>query len=87
MRRSSKAVKSNITEGYGRWNYKQDYLKFLTYIISPNDETIDSLETLYETKSLIDEKIYSTLKEKLDKLVGKLIKFIQAFELDHKSKK
>jgi four helix bundle protein len=87
IRRSSKAVKSTITEGYGRRNYKQDYLKFSTSAISSNDETIDHLETLYETKSLTDEKTYNTLKEMLDMLGRKLSKFIQAVEQDHKSKK
>jgi len=55
IRRSSKTVKSTIVEGYGRRNYKQDFIKFLIYALSSNDETIDHLETLFETKSLKDE--------------------------------
>jgi four helix bundle protein len=55
IRRSSKSIKSNIVEGYGRKKYKQEYIKFLTYSISSNDETIDHLENLYETGSLKDE--------------------------------
>jgi four helix bundle protein len=87
IRKSSKTVKSTIVEGYGRRNYKQDYLKFLTYAISSNDETIDHLETLYDTKSLTDEKLFINLNEKLNKLGKKLNNFIQAVELEHKSKK
>ena len=87
IRRSSKSVKSTIVEGYGRRGYKQDYLKFLTYAISSNDETIDHLETLYDTKSLTDENLFNGLREKLDKLGKKLNRFIQAVEQDHKSNK
>ena len=87
IRRSSRTTKSTIVEGYGRRNYKQDYLKFLTYALSSNDETTDHLETLYETKSLTDENLFNNLKEKLDKLGRKLNNFIQAVENDHKSKK
>lgn len=87
IRKSSKTVKSTIAEGYGRRNYKQDYLKFLTYALSSNDETIDHLETLFDTKSLTDLQLYNNLKEKLDKLGRKLNNFIQAVELEHKSKK
>ncbi len=87
IRRSSKTVKSTIVEGFGRGNYKQDYLKFLIYALSSNDETIDHLETLFETQSLRDEPLYSHLKEKLDKLGRKLNKFIQSVEKNHLSKK
>ena len=73
-RRSSKAVKSTFTEGYGRGNYKQDYLNFLTSAIRSNYETIDHLETQYETKSVTNEKICNSIKEMLDKLGGKLNK-------------
>ncbi len=44
IRRSSKSVKSNIVEGYGRRRYKQDFIRFLIYALSSNDETIDHLE-------------------------------------------
>jgi len=87
IRRSSKTVKSIIVEGYGRRNYKQDFIKFLIYALSSNDETIDHLETLFETKSLKDENLYNELKEKLDKLGRKLNNFIQSVENQHISKK
>jgi four helix bundle protein len=51
IRRSSKSVKSNIVEGYGRRRYKQEYIKFITYALASNDETLDHLETLFETVS------------------------------------
>ena len=44
IRRSSKSVRSNIVEGYGRRNYKNDYLRFIPYALASNDETIDHLK-------------------------------------------
>ena len=37
-------------------------IKFLIYALSSNDETIDHLETLYETHSLTDQILYETLQ-------------------------
>lgn len=87
IRRSSKSIKSNIVEGYGRRNYKQDFIKHLIIALASNDETIDHLETLFETKSLIDEKLFNNLSEKLNKLGKKLNNFIQTVEKEHLSKK
>ncbi len=80
IRRSSKSVKSNIVEGYGRKRYKLEYIKFLTYSIASNDETIDHLENLFETGSLQNEKLYANLHKRLEVLGKKLNLFIQAIE-------
>lgn len=80
IRRSSKSVKSNIVEGYGRRKYKYDYIRFLIYSISSNDETMDHLENLWETGSLKNETLYTKLHSQLDKLGKKLNLFIQAIE-------
>ncbi|MGF7141427.1 four helix bundle protein [Roseimarinus sediminis] len=87
IRRSSKSVKSNIVEGYGRRAYKQEYIRFLTFSLSSNDETIDHLETLWETRSLEDRMFYDDLHEKIDKLGKKLNRFIVSVENYHQSKK
>ncbi|MDX2499313.1 MAG: four helix bundle protein [Deltaproteobacteria bacterium] len=87
IRKSSKSVRSTIVEGYGRRRYKQEFIKFLIYAIASNDETIDHLDTLYETESLKDEKLYQDLSERLDKLGRKLNLFIKAVEKGHISKK
>jgi four helix bundle protein len=63
IRRSSKSTKSTIVEGYGRKNYKQDFIKFLIYAQASNDETIDYLEILYETKSFLNENKYRELHD------------------------
>src|SRR5215831_13106287 len=83
IRRSIKSVRSNIVEGYGRRIYKQDFIRFIIYALSSNDETIDHLDTLFETKSLSDEKLYSSLHEALNKLGRKINNFLKVVERDH----
>jgi four helix bundle protein len=87
IRRSSKSVKSNIVEGYGRRRYKKEFIRFLTYTIASNDETVDHLENLYETKSLKSQEIYSEYAERLDKFGKKLNLFLQSVEKNHLSVK
>ena len=70
-----------------RRRYNADFIKFLVYAHASNDETIDHLETLFETGSLTDEQLYNTLKQKLDLLGRKLNKFISAVETEHISPK
>lgn len=83
IRRSVKSVKSNIVEGYGRRVYKNDYIRFIIYALSSNDETIDHLETLYETKSLTDEVLYNNLHKRLNQLGIKINNFLKSIEQNH----
>lgn len=83
IRRSSKSVRSNIVEGYGRRRRKGDYLKFLDYAFASHLETIDHLETLHETGSLSDQTLFDSLSKRLDTLGRKLNNFIQAVERQH----
>jgi four helix bundle protein len=87
IRRSIISVKSTIVEGYGRRKYKQEFLRFLSYAIASNDETIDHLETLFETGSLADETLYLSIHEKLEVLGKKLNLFIQSVTKSHISEK
>jgi four helix bundle protein len=80
-------VKSTIVEGYGRRRYKQEFIRFLTYAIASNDETIDHLETLFTTRSLTDKELYETLHAKLEILGKKLNLFIQSVDREHLSEK
>jgi four helix bundle protein len=80
IRRSSKSVRSTIVEGYGRRTYQAEYFKFLTYAIGSNDETIDHLESLFETGSLKDAETYNQIHEKCILLGKKLNNFIKHFE-------
>ena len=75
-----KSVRANIVEGYGRRRYAADYIKHLIYAQASNDESIDHLETLFETGSLKNKVLYQSLHQKIDTL-GKMInKFIQSIE-------
>jgi four helix bundle protein len=78
-----KSIKSNIVEGYGRRRYKNDFIRFLTFAHASCDETIDHLETLYETNSLTDNLLYEKLHRSLNQLGGKLNRFITAVENQH----
>jgi four helix bundle protein len=48
LRRSSQSVRSNIVEGYGRKDYKKDFIRFLVFSHASNLETLDHLEMLKE---------------------------------------
>ena len=87
IRRSSKSIRSNIVEGYGRRRYKNEFMKFITYSIASTDETIDHLEILYETGSLKDKLVFEKLLEKSNLLGKKLIRFLASIEKQHLTKK
>ena len=82
IRRSSKSVKSNIVEGYGRKRYKREFIKFIIYALASNDETIDHLENLFETGSFQDEALYHDLHKRLNKLGVKINNFLSTLEKD-----
>ena len=87
IRRSSKTTKATIVEGYGRRRYKQDWIKFIVYALSSNDETLDHLENLWDTKSLTNEATFIGLKNQIEILGKMLNKFLQAIEQEHQSPK
>lgn len=80
IRRSAKSVRSNIVESYGRRRYISEYIRFLIIAQASNDETIDHLEILYETKSITDQALYDDINERLQRLGKKLNNFIKAVE-------
>jgi four helix bundle protein len=83
IRRSMKSVRSNIVEGYGRRRYKNDYIRFIVYALSSNDETVDHLEILFETGSLKDKVLFDDLRTRIQKLGIKINNFLQVIEKDH----
>jgi len=80
IRRSVKSIKSNIVEGYGRRKYHLEYIRYLIFSISSNDETIDHLEILWDTKSLRNRELFNDLQKRLNVLGKKLNRFIQTLE-------
>ena len=87
IRRSSKSIRANIVEGVGKKVWKADFLRHLTYALGSCDETVDHLETLFETKSLTDQETYVSLLETLDHLKRKLVNFTKAVERGHESRR
>jgi four helix bundle protein len=86
IRRSSKAATSAIVEGYGRRNYKKDFIKFLVIAITECDETIVHLDFLFKTESLKDEILYTQLHSSYTELSKRINKFIQWVEKNWKSR-
>ena len=86
IRKSSKSVKNNTVEGFGRRRYKQEFIKFLTYSIASCDETRDHLDTLYETKSLRSKERYEYFCEEYDHLGKMISNFIKSVDSGHKTR-
>jgi four helix bundle protein len=84
IRRSIKSVKANIIEGFGRRQYKLEFIRFLVIAMASNDETIDHLKTLYLTKSLTDKEKYEQYLRRLDELGRKINRFISAVKREHR---
>ena len=87
IRRASKSVRFNIVEGYGRKEYKLDFLKHLHYALGSAKETQDELDCVLETSSLKNETLHQELSSLVEKLISKLTAFIQGVEKNHRSSK
>ncbi len=78
VRRSTKSIKDNIVEGYGRKRYKQDFIRFLVYSHSSCDEALSQLtmidEIHFESNGLIE------LISEYEILGRKIYKFIEYVE-------
>ena len=87
IRRSSKSVPSNIVEGYGKRNYKNDLLRSLTVAHTECDETLNHLDLLWKTKSLTDKDLYNYLHVEYVKLSKMINRFTQSVFKSHISNK
>jgi four helix bundle protein len=75
IRKSSKSICATIVEGFGRKQYQQEYVKFLTYSLASLDETKEHLELLFKTASLTDEDMYHALLSEYKELGKKIYRF------------
>ncbi len=48
IRRSTKSIKDNIVEGFGRRRYKEEFIRYLIFAQSSCDEAISQLEIISE---------------------------------------
>ena len=80
IRKSSKSIPATIVEGFGRKQYQQEYIRFLTYAIASTDETKEHLELLYKTGSLQKEELFHSLLGQYEDLGKKLYRFREAIQ-------
>ena len=83
IRRSMKSVKSNIVEGYGRRRHESEYVRFLDFAYASNLETIDHLESLFETESLRNKETFENLHQSLSLLSKSIYQFTRSVEIRH----
>ena len=84
IRRSADSVNTNIVEGYGRRRYKADFLKFLVFSHSSNDETLNHLEKLiFLYPDVMKDHLH--LRDEYNFLGGKINLFIKYVETSWKS--
>jgi four helix bundle protein len=78
VRRSTKSIKDNIVEGYGRKRYKQEFIRYLVFAHASSDEAISQLtmidEIHFESKGLTD------LISEYEILGRKIYKFMEYVE-------
>ena len=78
IRRSSKSIKDQIAEGYGRRRYKPEFIKFLIYSQSSCDETTSQLGMIIELYP--DLPVFQELLPEYENLGKKINNFIQYVE-------
>jgi four helix bundle protein len=83
VRRSSKSIIDQITEGYGRRRYKPEFIKFLIYAQSSCDETISQIEMIMELYPDLSD--FHALLPEFDKLGKKINSFTQYVETSWKT--
>ncbi len=78
VRRSTKSIKDNIVEGYGRKRYKQEFVRYLVFAHASGDEAISQLSMInelhFESKGLTD------LVSEYEILGRKIYKFMEYVE-------
>lgn len=85
VRRSSKSIKDNIVEGFGRRRYKDEFIRYLIFAQASCDETISHLNMISD----IHFPVSPLLKEiqAYEHLGAQINKFIQFVEREWKSAK
>ena len=84
IRRAVKSICANIVEGYGRRQYKGEYVKFLVYALSSCDETKLHLDLLHDCGSLERER-YEELRQRCEGVGIKLSRFLEGVIQSHRT--
>ena len=78
VRRSSKSIKDQIAEGYGRKRYKADFIKFLVYAQASCDECVNKLETIKNIyPEIITDSSIIDSNNSLGKKINSFIKYVE----------
>lgn len=77
IRKSIKSARTYVVESLVLEEYQSDCIRYLNYSLASTYETIDLLETLFETKSLMNPRLFKALMKKLQELSLILEKFIE----------
>lgn len=85
IRRSSKSIKDQISEGYGRRRYKADFEKFLIIAQASCDECTGQIETIIEIYP--DHEGWSEIYQEYLILGKRINKYFQYVEVNWKSPK
>ena len=75
IRRSSKSIPANISEGYDRKRYKDEFIRFLIFSHSSCNETLTHLELL--DRIYKNDYDFNLLYKEYDFLGGKINNFIK----------
>jgi len=78
IRRSSKSIKDNIAEGFGRRRYGDEFIRFLIFSQSSCDETISQLNMISDIH--FSEKPLNDLINQYEILGKQINKYIQYVE-------
>jgi four helix bundle protein len=77
VRRSSKSIKDNIAEGFGRRRYKDEFIRFLIFAHSSCDEAHSQL-TMINELHFENNELYCLIKdyESLGAKINTFIKYV-----------
>lgn len=78
VRRSTKSIKDNIVEGYGRRRYKNEFIRFLVFAHASCDEATSQLTMIDEIH--FESKALNELVSEYEILGRKIYKFIDYVE-------
>ena len=82
LRRSSKSISANIVEGYGRRQYKTEFIRFLVITQASCDESIEWVIYNHDCHDVFRKQAKEIL-QRLNKLGRKINRFIAAVEKNH----
>ncbi len=78
IRRSSKSIKDQIAEGYGRRRYKAEYIKFLIYAQASCDEITSQLSMIMELYDIPDFNDMFPEYETLGRKINSFIQYVES---------